>query len=72
MKHKLQGVLPPMATPFTADEDLDLAALKANIVQWNQTGLSGYLAVGSNGEVGVPVRGRATGGDRGHGGSGGG
>lgn len=50
MKHRLQGVIPPMATPFTADEDLDLAALKANIVQWNQTGLSGYLAVGSNGE----------------------
>jgi len=50
MKHKLQGVLPPMATPFTADEDLDLAALKANIAKWNATGLSGYLAVGSNGE----------------------
>ena len=50
MKHKLQGVLPPMATPFTADEELDLAALKANIAKWNATGLSGYLAVGSNGE----------------------
>ncbi len=50
MKHKLQGVLPPMATPFTADEALDLAALKANIAKWNATGLAGYLAVGSNGE----------------------
>ncbi|MCF8042155.1 MAG: dihydrodipicolinate synthase family protein [Desulfarculaceae bacterium] len=50
MKHKLQGVLPPMATPFTADEALDLTALKANITKWNATGLSGYLAVGSNGE----------------------
>ncbi|MBU1155937.1 MAG: dihydrodipicolinate synthase family protein [Proteobacteria bacterium] len=50
MKHKLQGVLPPMATHFTADEELDLAALKANIAKWNATGLAGYLAVGSNGE----------------------
>jgi len=39
-----------MATPFTPDEELDLAALKANIGRWNATGLSGYLAVGSNGE----------------------
>jgi len=39
-----------MATHFTADEELDLAALKANIAKWNATGLAGYLAVGSNGE----------------------
>ncbi|MCF8034126.1 MAG: dihydrodipicolinate synthase family protein [Desulfarculaceae bacterium] len=50
MAPKMQGILPPMATPFTADEELDLAALKANITAWNQTGLGGYLAVGSNGE----------------------
>jgi 4-hydroxy-2-oxoglutarate aldolase len=50
MKPQLQGIIPPMATPFTPDEELDLAALKANIAQWNRTGLGGYLAVGSNGE----------------------
>ncbi len=50
MKKKLQGVLPPVATPFTADEELDIKAFKANLQRWNQTGLSGYLVVGSNGE----------------------
>ncbi len=50
MEKKLQGVLPPVATPFTEDEELDLKAFKANIQRWNQTGLSGYLVVGSNGE----------------------
>jgi 4-hydroxy-2-oxoglutarate aldolase len=50
MDKKLQGVLPPVATPFTQDEELDLKAHKANIESWNQTGLSGYLVVGSNGE----------------------
>lgn len=39
-----------MATPFTEDEDLDIEAFKANLKRWNQTGLSGYLVVGSNGE----------------------
>lgn len=50
MKKKLQGLLPPVATPFTPDEELDLKAYKANLERWNQTGLSGYLVVGSNGE----------------------
>ncbi len=51
MAPELQGIIPPMATPFTPDEELDLAALKANITAWNATGLGGYLAVGSNGEA---------------------
>jgi 4-hydroxy-2-oxoglutarate aldolase len=50
MDKVLQGVIPPVATPFTSDEDLDLKAFKANMERWNQTGLSGYLVVGSNGE----------------------
>lgn len=50
MDKPLQGVLPPMATPFK-DEELDLAALEANIARWNNTGLAGYLVVGSNGEA---------------------
>jgi len=51
MAPELQGIIPPMATPFTPDEELDLAALRANIIAWNATGLGGYLAVGSNGEA---------------------
>lgn len=50
MELKLQGVLPPIITPFK-DEKVDLEALTANIRRWNQTGLSGYLVAGSNGEA---------------------
>lgn len=46
----LAGVMPPMITPFAHDE-LDIKAHKANIHLWNQTGLSGYLVLGSNGEA---------------------
>ncbi|RJX34842.1 MAG: dihydrodipicolinate synthase family protein [Desulfarculus sp.] len=50
MNKPLGGILPPIATPFK-DEELDIAALKANIKAWNATGLAGYLVVGSNGEA---------------------
>ncbi|MBI5522968.1 MAG: dihydrodipicolinate synthase family protein [Desulfarculus sp.] len=49
MNKPLRGVIPPVATPFK-DEELDLKALQANLRTWNQTGLSGYLILGSNGE----------------------
>ena len=45
----LQGIFPPIATPFT-DDELDLEGLKANITRWMKTGLSGVLVLGSNGE----------------------
>ncbi len=50
MDFKLQGVLPPIVTPFK-NEEVDLEALRDNINRWNSTGLSGYLVVGSNGEA---------------------
>jgi len=46
---KLTGVMPPIATPFEGGE-VALERLKANFQKWNQTGLSGYLVLGSNGE----------------------
>ncbi len=49
MNQPLQGVIPPVVTPF-ADEELDLEAFRANIARWDPTGLSGYLVLGSNGE----------------------
>lgn len=52
MSLKLRGVVPPVATPFDQNEDLDLAALKHNIEAWNATDLGGYLVLGSNGESG--------------------
>ncbi|HSB07450.1 MAG TPA: dihydrodipicolinate synthase family protein [Thermodesulfobacteriota bacterium] len=47
---KLSGVLPPITTPFQ-DGEVALDRLKENFQKWNQTGLSGYLVLGSNGEA---------------------
>jgi len=47
---KLGGVLPPIATPFQ-DGKVALDKLKKNFEKWNQTGLSGFLVIGSNGEA---------------------
>lgn len=48
---KLEGVLPPIPTPFDSDGNLLPDKLKANIALWNQTGLHGYVVLGSNGEA---------------------
>lgn len=47
---RIQGVYPPIATPFDAQGRLNREALVANIKRWNATGLSGYVVAGSNGE----------------------
>jgi len=47
----IHGVLPPVITPFTAAGDIDFAAFGANIRQWNDHDLAGYLVLGSNGET---------------------
>jgi len=47
---KLHGVMPPIITPFQNGK-LALDKLKKNFQKWNQTGLSGYLVLGSNGEA---------------------
>ena len=40
----------PITTPFTADGELDLAALQRNIARWNETGIRCYVMLGSTGE----------------------
>jgi 4-hydroxy-2-oxoglutarate aldolase len=45
------GILPPLPTPFKEDGALDLDALRSNVEQLNSTGLTGYLALGSNSEA---------------------
>lgn len=40
----------PFPTPFASDGSLDLAALRSNIERWNETGMTGYVALGSTGE----------------------
>ena len=50
MRINLSGVLLPITTPFTANEDIDVSALKANIIRWSTTGIAGYVVLGSTGE----------------------
>ena len=47
---KLQGVFPPMATPFAADA-VDTTAIQSNIEKWIRGGVRGVVALGSNGEA---------------------
>jgi len=47
---KLEGIFPPIATPFDYNGDLYKAKLKHNIEKWNLTALSGYVVCGSTGE----------------------
>ena len=47
---KLEGIFPPIATPFDGDGNLYRAKLRHNIEKWNQTRLAGYVVCGSTGE----------------------
>ncbi len=48
---RLTGILPPITTPFDSGGGLDTGALANNVERYNQAGLAGYLAFGSNGEA---------------------
>ena len=47
----LNGILPPVTTPFNEAGDVDYGALASNIARYNETGLRGYVPLGSNGEA---------------------
>ena len=47
---KLAGVFVPISTPFADDEAVDYDALIFNLGRYAQSGVLGYLALGSNGE----------------------
>ena len=47
----LNGILPPLTTPFDREGSVDTEALSRNIERYNETGLAGYVALGSNGEA---------------------
>jgi 4-hydroxy-2-oxoglutarate aldolase len=51
MRDKLAGILPPIPTPFNSAGQVDQRALAENVRRWMTTGLSGILALGSNGEA---------------------
>jgi len=50
MAINLSGLLLPITTPFTESEDIDVAGLTSNLSKWNQTGITGYVVLGSTGE----------------------
>jgi len=47
---KLQGMFPPVTTPFSSDGEIDLPGLRANIQRYNKTRLAGYVMNGSTSE----------------------
>ena len=44
------GIILPATTPFR-DDELDLDALQRNLARWNATDTSGYLVLGTSGEL---------------------
>ncbi len=47
----LHGVIPAAVTPTTPDGEVDTEGLAANLRAWRTLGLSGYLVLGSTGEM---------------------
>ena len=47
---KLKGIFPPVTTPFDDNGCIEHNHLSENIERWNETEISGYLILGSNGE----------------------
>ena len=47
---KLQGIFPPIATPFDHNGNIYLSKIQHNVEKWNLTSLSGYVVMGSTGE----------------------
>ncbi len=48
---KLDGIFPPIPTAFDSNEDLSLNKLQDNLKWFDRFDLSGYLILGSNGEM---------------------
>ncbi len=47
---KLEGIYPPITTPFDRDGNIFRAKLRHNVEKWNKTALAGYVVCGSTGE----------------------
>jgi 4-hydroxy-2-oxoglutarate aldolase len=50
LSKELSGLLLPITTPFRDDGAVDFAGLRSNIRRWDDTGISGYVVLGSTGE----------------------
>jgi 4-hydroxy-tetrahydrodipicolinate synthase len=47
----ITGIFPATTTPFSEDGSVSLSGVKKNIGLYNQTGLAGYVVLGSTGEA---------------------
>jgi len=43
---KLQGIFPPITTPFDYEGNIYAAKIQHNVEKWNRTTLSGYVVMG--------------------------
>src|ERR1700691_1330142 len=50
MSLRLQGIYPPITTPFDHAGEIYLSKVQHNVEKWNLTTLSGYVVMGSTGE----------------------
>jgi 4-hydroxy-2-oxoglutarate aldolase len=50
MPINLNGILLPVTTPFLATEEVNTAGFARNLETWNDTGIVGYVVLGSTGE----------------------
>jgi len=50
MSVKLQGIYPPITTPFDHNGNIYATKVQHNVEKWNRTTLSGYVVMGSTGE----------------------
>jgi 4-hydroxy-2-oxoglutarate aldolase len=48
--NNLKGVLLPTTTPFGAGGEIDFAVLRTNLDKWSNTGITGFVMLGSTGE----------------------
>lgn len=48
---EIQGVIPPMLTPFDRNGEVNYDAHVRNVRRWNKDNLGGYLVLGSNSET---------------------
>jgi 4-hydroxy-2-oxoglutarate aldolase len=49
----LSGVFAPLPTPFDDDDQLDRRRLRAAVQRWIATPLTGFVVLGTNGEIGL-------------------
>jgi len=50
MNFHLNGIFPPIATPFNSDDEIAFDKLKLNLSRYDKFNLKGYVVFGSNGE----------------------